>query len=32
MVLTKGARAKALNRTEVEILLPQNNKNYLLLA
>ena len=32
MKLTKGARARALNRTEVEIVLPQNNKNYLLLA
>lgn len=32
MKLTKGARARMLNRTELEILLPGNNKNYLLVA
>lgn len=32
MKLTKNARARALNRTEVEIVLPENNKNYMLVA
>ena len=32
MQLTGDARARALNRTEVEIVLPANNKNYMLVA
>jgi len=32
MLLTAGAKARALNRTEVEIVLPENDKNYLLVA
>lgn len=32
MELTARARCRALNRTEVEIELPENDKNYLLLA
>ena len=32
MTLTGDARARALNRTEVEIVLPAHNKNYLLVA
>ena len=32
MELTPEARARQLNRTEVEIVLPANNKNYLLVA
>jgi len=32
MELTGRSRCRALNRTEVEIELPDNDKNYLLLA
>jgi len=32
MVLTPDARARFLNRTEMEIALPSNKKNYLLVA
>lgn len=32
MKLTKGAKARMINRTEVEIVLPENDKNYMLVA
>ena len=32
MVLTPDAKARSLSRTEVEIVLPANDKNYLLLG
>lgn len=32
MNLTKNSQARLLNRTEAEVILPENSKNYILVA